>query len=639
MKKMLAFLLLLSSNLVFSQQPFIQWGTSFSPSNAQDYFHNAVVDINGNMYAAGLVKLPGQYRHNAIVLKINPQGFVVWSDTYGNTCDCWDGGGKVVVDNQGNAISFSNLKFGYIQVVKHSPQGVRIWEYISSRTVDFAYDIICDNSGNVYIGGATVDSLTNAPFALLLKVNSNGTLGFRNLVGWNTDIGMPDNITSLKLDNAGNINVGGFSTTSTLPLHFSVAAGKFSQSGATIWKTHLTSDSIYLGDYAPALVDVDNNNNVFVLGYAARYESFMDRPNVLLVKYDATNGTVNWKRRHESSAWHQYILGIAADNSNNVIIKRSAESPANSYTDVVIKFDGLGNVLWSKYLGGPTGGVYIDNSNSIYTFSGGWGLVKLNPSNGDTVYRKIITPTWPFSQGYVIKKTNNELYTAGLKGYNASADFFFSKLSENNSGVLHYHRRNLNKAINDLQTTTDDIQVSTDFMSNYRVTDLNITLDSVTHSKTSDLEVTLIYDNNVIDTLIYQVGSGQNFIGTQLNDSALNPIGSGTNPFTGSFKPSKPLSVFNSGDVNGQWKLSIYDRAAGNTGVLKQWSLQILVNSVVGIEPIGSIIPEKISLAQNYPNPFNPVTKIRFDIAEESFVSLIVYDMLGRMVDELVNQS
>ena len=40
---------------------------------------------------------------------------------------------------------------------------------------------------------------------------------------------------------------------------------------------------------------------------------------------------------------------------------------------------------------------------------------------------------------------------------------------------------------------------------------------------------------------------------------------------------------------------------------------------------------------QNYPNPFNPTTNIRFGLPVDSFVRLIVYDINGRMVDEIVN--
>jgi photosystem II stability/assembly factor-like uncharacterized protein len=48
-------------------------------------------------------------------------------------------------------------------------------------------------------------------------------------------------------------------------------------------------------------------------------------------------------------------------------------------------------------------------------------------------------------------------------------------------------------------------------------------------------------------------------------------------------------------------------------------------------------IPEQFSLLQNYPNPFNPVTTIKFDLPKDNFVTLKIYDMLGREVAILVN--
>jgi hypothetical protein len=48
-------------------------------------------------------------------------------------------------------------------------------------------------------------------------------------------------------------------------------------------------------------------------------------------------------------------------------------------------------------------------------------------------------------------------------------------------------------------------------------------------------------------------------------------------------------------------------------------------------------LPKEFALHQNYPNPFNPSTVIKFDLPEDSRVTLIVYDMLGRELTKLVD--
>ena len=48
--------------------------------------------------------------------------------------------------------------------------------------------------------------------------------------------------------------------------------------------------------------------------------------------------------------------------------------------------------------------------------------------------------------------------------------------------------------------------------------------------------------------------------------------------------------------------------------------------------------PDKHSLHQNYPNPFNPETIIPYDLPENIFVNITIYDLLGRQVKTLVNK-
>lgn len=56
------------------------------------------------------------------------------------------------------------------------------------------------------------------------------------------------------------------------------------------------------------------------------------------------------------------------------------------------------------------------------------------------------------------------------------------------------------------------------------------------------------------------------------------------------------------------------------------------------IVKINTEIPDEYYLSQNYPNPFNPVTKIHFQLPVESFVTLKLFDMLGREITTLINE-
>ncbi len=64
----------------------------------------------------------------------------------------------------------------------------------------------------------------------------------------------------------------------------------------------------------------------------------------------------------------------------------------------------------------------------------------------------------------------------------------------------------------------------------------------------------------------------------------------------------------------------------------------VIANTLVGISNSSEALsPGHFYLKQNYPNPFNPVTNLEFGISKLGFVSLKIYDLLGKEVGSIVN--
>ena len=50
-------------------------------------------------------------------------------------------------------------------------------------------------------------------------------------------------------------------------------------------------------------------------------------------------------------------------------------------------------------------------------------------------------------------------------------------------------------------------------------------------------------------------------------------------------------------------------------------------------------IPDAYNLQQNYPNPFNPTTQIRYGLKENTYVSINIYNLMGKNVKSLMNRN
>lgn len=120
-------------------------------------------------------------------------------------------------------------------------------------------------------------------------------------------------------------------------------------------------------------------------------------------------------------------------------------------------------------------------------------------------------------------------------------------------------------------------------------------------------------------------------------------------PGSGNWWAARGGGIWFSSNNGSSWK-NIYTAPTGNynyiaidstrhrlVGIRDNGGVTIGV-STIGIRPVSNEIPKELKLEQNYPNPFNPNSKIKFQISKLSEARLIVYDVLGKETQILVNE-
>lgn len=131
----------------------------------------------------------------------------------------------------------------------------------------------------------------------------------------------------------------------------------------------------------------------------------------------------------------------------------------------------------------------------------------------------------------------------------------------------------------DIATNGVVYSMEVDIPNNIMPTDINVTLD-ITHTWNSDLLFGLANPNGDIIILSNRNGgSGDNYADTVFDDDADTAIADGTSPFAGSFMPEEPLSTFNFDNTGmtaaGTWTFLILDQAAGDTGTVNYFTLEV----------------------------------------------------------------
>tara|TARA_Y100001968_G_C19422726_1_gene752673 strand:- start:478 stop:2400 length:1923 start_codon:yes stop_codon:yes gene_type:complete len=87
-----------------------------------------------------------------------------------------------------------------------------------------------------------------------------------------------------------------------------------------------------------------------------------------------------------------------------------------------------------------------------------------------------------------------------------------------------------------------------------------------------------------------------------------------------------------------RWTLEyVVEATDGEYTVESEIGQFVFENTSLSID--SEVIPFSFQLHQNYPNPFNPVTTFQYDLPEDGLVNITVYDLLGNVINNLVDSN
>lgn len=665
MKKIILILILFICGKTFSQvMPYKQWQQSnkIQTTNWRTGFNDSKLDGEGNLITIGTADSTAgsTYSKGAIITKFKKQGGKEWTAfNYGyhseyktlrfNAMDV-DAQNNIYVAGRSDSLSFFGKK---ASLYKYSPAGGVLWEKhigVNPYYKEAGFtDVVVDPQGNVIASGYVVITTGGQDTAklLLAKYNSSGTLVFSQIYNPQQ---LVYGMSKIAADASGNIYA--FYEGRAFNNKNLVFITKFTSSGTRQWGFTYQGDNFSATDYVNDIKIGADNNPVLMATFNNSAPAYST---IQMVKLNSSDGSQVFNQSYGVgfTSFDELAANIAINSSNEIFFSYSSRSSEQTdYEGIIYKLNASGGVQWARTFNTvATGGDYItniaiDSESNIYAAAYSSPLIKNYIIKYDNAGNKKWETSYPTTASYYMFcqlsiGVNKEVYYAQLINPLSGAEGVAYKYIQVN-GMLTQPSKTTSKAISDFTDTYDTLTVS-GIPNSAVVLRMEVKLDSIRHSYPHDLTFHLTTPNGYKDSVVRTPGpflAGTGFFRTTLTDSAARIIDSASSPFTGTFRPYRPLSNFNNQRVNGNWILRINDNALGDSGRVYKWGLVItyfdtLLTEIKTITTTN--VPEGFYLGQNYPNPFNPSTKISFNIPKASNVIMQVYDITGRMVASLID--
>jgi len=423
----------------------------------------------------------------------------------------------------------------------------------------------------------------------------------------------PDDTSDLTVDNTGNLYAVGSSFNGT---NTDILIIKYNTTnGDTIW-TRLYN-GIANGDDAAAGCVLDGSNNLYVVGSSFNGTN----KDYILIKYNVTNGDTVWTLRYNDPAGGDDIANdVALDGSGNIYVTGTSYNGTNN-DYLTIKYNvSNGDTLWTRRYDGTAGGSdeafgsAWDGSGNLYVSGYSYNGLNYNlltvkyDANGNTLWTRKSPDTLDslrFPKTDCVADGSGNVYVVGMVGININFGNRYSLITKYN-------------------TSGDTIWVSRYDGATIYDQPLGCALDG-----SSDLYVSgTSYNGSTHDdsfTIKYSSSNGDILWTKKYIDA----------PDSGSYGVSCVV------DISGNLYITGTKAKIDSSGQIVESSFDgftIKYTSTVTSVESSHETPITFALKQNYPNPINPPTKISYSIPNSGFVTLKIYDILGREVQTIISE-